>query len=52
MINCIIGSFIGTLIGITSGFYIIEWQCRKDLKKLEKLIEDMNTFKIKFKHEI
>lgn len=52
MINCIIGSVIGTFIGLIGGFYLIEWQINKDLKKIKKLIEDANTFKITLKNEI
>ena len=52
MINCIIGSIIGTLIGLLGSVYIVEWQFNKDIKKLKQLIEDANTFKITLKNEI
>lgn len=52
MINCIIGSVIGTLISILGSFYVARWQYMKDLKKIKQLIEDANTFKITLKNEI
>ena len=45
MINCIIGSILGTLIGLFGGWFFVEWRFRKNLKKIDKLIEDANTFK-------
>ena len=56
MIECIIGSVIGTLLSLVGGFYIIRWQCmkdyKKDMKQLEELIEKLTTFKITIKDEI
>lgn len=56
MIECIIGSFIGTLLGLTGSYYIVRYQLKKDEKKWEsdfkKLIEELTTFKIKFEDVI
>ena len=52
MINCIIGSILGTLIGLFGGWFFVEWRFRKNLKKIDKLIEDANTFKITLKNEL
>ena len=52
MINCIIGSIIGTLIGLVGSFYFAEWRYNKMIKKIEQLIEDANTFKVTLKNEI
>ena len=52
MIACICGSVIGTLIGILGSFYICKWQYDRELKKLQKLIEEANTLKITIKNEI
>jgi len=52
MVECIFGSVIGTLIGLLGAIYIAEWQINKDIKKIKKLIEDANTFKITLKNEI
>lgn len=41
MINCIIGSLIGTLIGLIGSFYIIRYQITKDFKRdTEKALRD------------
>ena len=56
MIECILGSLIGTLLGLTGSFFIMRYQCIKDwkreIKTMEELINEMNTFKIKFEDEI
>jgi uncharacterized protein YneF (UPF0154 family) len=56
MIECVIGSLIGTLIGMTGSFFIARYQLKKDfdaeLKRIEQLIEDMNTYKITIKDEV
>ena len=52
MINCIIGSIIGTLIGLVGSLYIADYMLAKNIKKLKKLIEEANTFKITLKNEI
>ena len=55
MINCIIGSIIGTLLGLCGSFYIIRYQLEKDEKKwnenIKKLIDDLTTFNFKLKVE-
>ena len=56
MIECIVGSLIGTLLGLTGSFYIVRYQLEKDwkrdMKKLDELIEELTTFKITIKDEI
>ena len=52
MINCILGSIIGTLIGLVGSLYFAEWRYNKMIKKVEQLIEDANTFKVTLKNEI
>ena len=52
MFECIVGSVIGTLIGLLGAMFIAEWQINNDIKKIKKLIEDANTFKITLKNEI
>ena len=55
MIECIIGSVIGTLLGLTGSFYIVRWQLEKDMKRkvkeLRDLIEEATTFNFKVKFE-
>ena len=55
MIECIIGSVIGTLLGLTGSFYIVRWQLEKDMKRkmkeLRDLIEEATTFNFKVKVE-
>ena len=56
MIECILGSLIGTLLGLTGSFYIVRYQLEKDwkrdMKQLDELIEKLTTFKITLKNEI
>lgn len=52
MINCIIGSLIGTLIGLVGSLCILDYTFNKEIKKIKQLIEDANTFKITLKNEI
>ena len=52
MINCIIGSIIGTLIGLCGGIFYANYVFNSWKKKINKLIEDANTFKITLKNEI
>ena len=52
MINCIIGSIIGTLIGLCGAGLYGDYLFKKQINKLNKLIEDANTFKVTFKHEL
>ena len=56
MIECIVGSLIGTLLGLTGSFYIVRYQLEKDwkrdMKKLDELIEELTTLKITIKDEI
>lgn len=51
-INCLMGSIVGTLIGLAGSLYYAEWRYNKIIKKYNKLIEDANTFKITLKNEI
>lgn len=43
---------MGTLIGLVGSLYIADYLLDKEIKKLQKLIEDANTFKITLKNEI
>ena len=52
MINCIIGSIIGTLIGLCGGILYANLTFNSWKKKMDKLIEDANTFKVTLKNEI
>lgn len=52
MINCIIGSLLGTLIGLCGGVFYANYTFDSWKKKIDKLIEDTNTFKIILKNEI
>ena len=52
MIECIIGSLIGTLIGLGGALFYSSHLLNKELKKLEDLIEECNTFKIILKNEV
>ena len=52
MIECIIGSIIGTLIGICGGIIYANYTFNSWKKKIDQLIEDANTFKITLKNEI
>ena len=52
MINCIIGSIIGTLIGLCGCVIYANYTFNSWKKKIDKLIEDANTFKIILKNEI
>ena len=52
MINCIIGSIIGTLIGLCGGIFYANYAFNSWRSKIYKLIEDANTFKITLKNEI
>ena len=52
MINCLIGSIIGTLIGIGGVLLYGNYLLNKEIKKLENLIEECNTFKIILKNEV
>ena len=56
MIECIIGSVIGTLLGLPGSFFIVRYQLEKDwkrqIKEIEGLIEELTTFKITIKDEI
>ena len=52
MITSIIGSLLGTLIGLVGSLYIADYMLAQNMKKLKKLIEDANTFKITLKNEI
>lgn len=46
MINCIIGSIIGTLIGLCGAVFYSNHTFKKWINKLNKLIEDSHTFKV------
>ena len=52
MMSCIIGSLIGTLIGLVGSLFILDYMLNKEIKKIKQLIEDANTFKITLKNEI
>lgn len=56
ILECIAGSLIGTLLGLTGSFYIVRYQLKKDFeqekKQIEDLIEKLTTFKIKFEDVI
>lgn len=56
ILNCIIGSAFGTLVSIITSFYIVRYQIKKDVEEFEKntkkLIDEMNTFKLKICNEI
>ena len=52
MINCIIGSIIETLIGLCGGIFYANLTFNSWKKKMDKLIEDANTFKVTLKNEI
>lgn len=43
---------MGTLIGLVGSLCIANYLLDKEIKKLQKLIEDANTFKITLKNEI
>ena len=43
---------MGTLIGLVGSLYIADYMVNKEIKKIQKLIEDANTFKITLKNEI
>jgi 5S rRNA maturation endonuclease (ribonuclease M5) len=43
---------LGTLIGLVGSLYIADYMLAQNIKKLKKLIEDANTFKITLKNEI
>lgn len=46
------GSLMGTLIGLVGSLYIAKYELDKAIKKINKMIEDANTFKITLKNEI
>lgn len=56
ILECIVGSLVGTLLGLTGSFYIVRYQLKKDFereqKQFEDLIEKLTTFKIKFEDVI
>jgi len=56
MIDCILGSLLGTLLGVGGAAYYAYYLNKKDHEKqiseLKKLIDDLTTFKIKFGDEI
>ena len=52
MIECIVGSIIGTLIGLVGSLFVGDYMINKEINKIKKLIEDANTFKITLKNEI
>ena len=52
MISCILGSLLGTLIGLVGSLFIAKQMLYKAIKDIEKLIEEANTFKITLKNEI
>lgn len=56
MIECMLGSLIGTLLGLAGSALIVQYQENKNEKKkiseLKKLIDNLTTFKIKFEDEI
>lgn len=52
MIDCIIGSMIGTFFGLCGGVLYANYTLNSWKNKIYKLIEDMNTFKITLKNEI
>ena len=43
---------MGTLIGLAGSLYIAKYELDKVIKKIDKMIEDANTFKITLKNEI
>ena len=47
-----IGSLMGTLIGLAGSLFIADWLVNKEIEKVKKLIEDANTFKVTLKNEI
>ena len=56
MIECILGSLLGTLLGVCGSAFIVLDQIKKDdekrISELKKLIDDLTTFKVKFGDEI
>lgn len=55
MIECIFGSIVGTLLGLTGVFYISRYQLKKDfdddLKQLKKLMDQLAVFNVVIKDE-
>ena len=47
-----IGSLMGTLIGLAGSLFIADWLMNKEIEKVKKLIEEANTFKVTLKNEI
>ena len=47
-----IGSLMGTLIGLAGSLFIADWLVNKEIEKVKKLIEEANTFKVTLKNEI
>ena len=52
MIECVLGSLVGTLIGLCVSAFIVEWKMNKDykkqLKEFKEAINELTTFKLKF----
>lgn len=52
MIECVLGSLVGTLVALCASAFIVEWKMdenyKKQLKELKDAINELTTFKIKF----